>query len=249
MSLTSVSNIFIMTLKLTPNRKWGCIGALEAREFPMDRVHAVHGIDGLEYKTHQAIIKDAVADGFPFFENPDFLKRPIPMVAGSWSACRVLRCVAKTQETAIIMEDDWVFGIDYPEIEKRLKKLERARASDDSDEPTLIAALISKLHSRGKFRRSVKAIDQYWIEGVPASAACANVFTPAGAELALKLFNEYKATTLEKITMGIEYPTAATLLEPIGRHPLLMGPSRANPEGTRRGFVDAYEKWEKGYQL
>ena len=251
MSLTSVSNIFIMTLKSTPNRKWGCLGALEAREFPMDRVHIVHGMDGLEYKTHEALIKDAVSDGFAFFaENEKFLERPIGMVAGSWSACRVLRHVVEKQKTAIVMEDDWIFGIDYPEIKKRLKQLERARTSDDSEgSPTLIAALISKLHSRGKLRRSVKVVDQYWIEGVPASAACANVFTPDGAKLALELFGEHKGTTLEKITMGIEYPTAATLLEPIGRHPLLMGPSRANPEGTRRSFVDAYEKWEKGYQL
>ena len=250
MSLTNVSNIFIMTLKATPNRKWGMIGALDVRDFPMDIVETIDGIDGLEYKTHDAIFKAAAADGFEFFaDNPEYLERPIPMVAGSWSACRVLRHIVEKDETSILMEDDWVFTVDYRVVKERLQRLEKMRAADDLDEETLIAALISKTFSRGRIRKHFKIVDEYWMAGIPVSAACANVFTPKGAELCLTYFREHKASTLEKITRNIEYPIGVTMIEQIGRHPCFMGKSRANPSGTRKGFADDYKRWDKGYTL
>ena len=238
----AIKNIWIMTLEATPNRKWGCLGALDARLFPMDQVHAVHGVDGLTYNSHDEIVRAAAADGFSFFtENPDYLKRPIPMVAGTWSACRVLRKVAEQNDAAIVMEDDWVFTIDYPEILKRLELLD----ADKTD----IAALIAKLYTRGRLRCEVQAVDPYWIAGIPVSAACASVYTPKGAALVLKRFAEHRGTTLEKAVMGIKYPTAVTMLQPVGHHPLLMGPSRANPDGTRESYVNAYARWEQGVTL
>ena len=48
----AIKNIWIMTLEAIPNRKWGCLGALDARLFPMDQVNTVHGVDGLTYNSH-----------------------------------------------------------------------------------------------------------------------------------------------------------------------------------------------------
>ena len=239
MALKEIRKIFIMTLEATPNRKWGCLGALEARGFRMKHVHPIHGIDGLTYETHEEVIKAAAADGFGFFmEDPKYLERPIPMVAGTWSACRRLRDIADGKHTVLLMEDDWIFKIDFDEITKRLNFI-------DTKE-TEIAVLISKLYSQGKIRYEVSTVNDYWIAGAPASSACASVYSPAGAAIVLDLFEKHKATTLEKVVRGIEHPTAVTMLESIGHHPQFMGPSRANPGGTREGYVNIFQRWEKG---
>ena len=242
MSLRNIRRIFIMTLEATPHRKWGSIGALDARGFPMKNVHVIHGIDGVEYRDHDALIKDAVADGFGFFaENPDFLEIPVPMAAGTWSACRMLRHIKEQRLIALLMEDDWIFNIDYDEIQKRLRTVD--------DEETQIAALMAKVFYGKSLNRSVEPINEHWVKGVPGSAAGATIYKPEGAKLVLKQFKAGKARTLEKAVTYIEYPQAVTILAPIARHPALMGYSRANPKNNRQGYIDAYEKWHRGTTL
>lgn len=239
MNFRRIHEILIMTLEATPHRKWGSIGALDARGFPMDRVEPVHGIDGLQYETHEKLIKAAVADGFTFFaENRDFLSIPIPMAAGTWSACRALRHIVEEEKTTLLMEDDWIFNIDYDDIEQRL------RAAEHKD--TQIAVLFAKMFHGKNYRYDIKPINEYWVEGVPASAAAATLYTPDGAKLVLNHFGAQKAVTLEKAVMGIEYPTAITMLPSIARHPMLMGASRANPSNNREKYMDAYERWHRG---
>ena len=238
-NITEIKNIFILTLRETLNRKWGSIGALDARKFPMDIVHAVHGIDGLAYPDHETLIQDAVSDGFAFFKkNEGFRKIPIGMTAGTWSACRVLRHVLELDRTALVMEDDWIFRVDYEDILDRLTYCE-----DD----TQIATLLCKMHHNKNY--AVKYANKYWIQGVPASAGGANIYTPAGIELVLKLFGEEKSVTVESVVKGVPFPTAMTIREPIAYHPLLMGYSRANPEASRQTYTDMFERWDKGYAL
>ena len=239
MALHHIKKIFIMTLEATPHRKWGMIGALDARQFPMDKVEPVHGIDGLKYDTHEMLIEDAVADGFKFFGTYEkYLERPIPMVAGTWSACRLLRHISKLSSPCLLMEDDWVFLIDYEEVVRRLRMLR--------DPETHIAALILKLWGRDR-KPKFQMNDGYWIQGIPASAACANVITPEGAKLLLEQFGKHEGSTLEKTIRTLGYPASVALVEPVGRHLISMGYSRANPDGTRKSYVSQFEHWQKGY--
>lgn len=239
--LTSISSILIMTLKSTPNRKWGCIGALEARGFPMEKVHAVHGIDGVVYASHDDIFEAAAADGFHFFkENQDFLRRPIPMVAGSWSACRVLRDIANQDQTVLLMEDDYFFRIDYDVILKRLELC--------CDHPINIAALIAKFRMDERLERRISKLNDFWIAGIPGEAPCASVYTPTGASYILDLFRKHKGTTLGKVSKDIEFPMATALLERrgAGKSAVYAGYSRADPETSSEAHVKAYLRWEKG---
>lgn len=233
-------HIFILTLTQTPYRKWGSIGYLEAREFPMEIVESVNGIDGLAFADKTTLFEAADKDGFSFFlENEDFYHIPIGMAAGTWSACRVLRHIVELGHCALVMEDDWVPSIGWHGIQRRLEKCESE---------TKIAALLSKRYPDVNYE--TENLNDDWIKGVPASAGGSNVYTPAGAALALSLFQSHKAVTVEKVVQGIKYPDALTLFErDVIRHPRFMGPSRANPSNTRASYVKDYERWENGYSL
>ena len=159
------------------------------------------------------------------------------MVAGTWSACRVLRHIVETETTSIVLEDDWIFHIDY---RKLLKKL------DNLHPETEIAVLMCKRFGGEEYDLDCYNAD--WIKGVPASAGAVNVYTPKGANFVLNLFSEHKAQTVEKVVQGLEFPVALTINHEIISHPLLMGYSRANPKNNREDYVNAYERWERGYE-
>lgn len=207
----------------------------------MEKVHAVYGIDGIVYASHDEIFEAAAADGFDFFkENQDFLRRPIPMIAGTWSACRMLRHIVNEKDISLLMEDDYFFRIDYDVILKRLELC--------CDRPINIAALITKFRIDKRFLRRVSKLNDSWIAGIPSEAPCASVYTPIGAAHVLDLFRKHKGTTLGKVSKGIEFPMAAALLERkgAGKSAVYAGYSRADPETSSEAHVKAYLRWEKG---
>lgn len=110
--MAHIHKLYIMTLERSHRLPY-CLGALGAKETPMEIVEPVFGIDDYAYDKSRALCEDAVKDGFDVFQ--DILrdgyhnKHPIGYLAQRWNYLRLFRKVIDCGEVCMILQDDYTF--------------------------------------------------------------------------------------------------------------------------------------------
>lgn len=246
MKNASEMEVLVMALKHRPDRYWYMLGVLDAMNFPFDKCHTVMGKYWRDYESLGGMLDAMIEDRFPWADRlrhkiDDDVERGFR--ANLWSACRCLRWVATQDHPFLVMEDDLLLGVDYPDLINRLKTLPK-----DAE----IAVL-------GRSPEGFEVYNDYWGEGwgVSSGGIC-NVYTPSGAQRALEVA-EWYGVTWENI--GKYYPNETTYCvngEPLFSYDGTLDPLtslstdgwyRVKTEFKGYGHHSLYDKWVDGLNV
>ena len=116
--MSHINRIYVMTLERS-NRLPYALGALAAKDTPMQYVEPVFGKDDWDYEKSVDLCKDAVKDGFEAFQrilDEGFYKEhPIAYLCQRWNYLRIFRMMVDTGRQNILLQDDYMFfgDVDY----------------------------------------------------------------------------------------------------------------------------------------
>ena len=113
-----IDEVLVLNLESRRDRKWAAIGALDLAYTPLERVRIWNAIPASDFENLQQIGASAAADGFPWFvayvKRCGFIRHPM-IVAQAWSYCQMLRHIAESDITGLILYDDR-YIIDFEQL-------------------------------------------------------------------------------------------------------------------------------------
>ena len=132
-----IDKIIVMTLERTPERQWMWMGASSILDIDPEIVYFAIGKDNKDFGDDMRRVADAAADdGFPFVaeyaqgvndDENSGLRQTAGSVCQCWNYARILRELADSDETALIIFDDKMLSVkfsDFCEIVHELQNVE-----------------------------------------------------------------------------------------------------------------------------
>ena len=113
-------NVYILNIQSAEKRRYMCEGALFAMKFPFKNVKHWEAIDDWNYEFTSDMMRDAIKDGFPAFQQ--YLDKGqqneynIGTFTQTWNYCRFWRHLVDNNETAMLIQDDRKINAKYCEI-------------------------------------------------------------------------------------------------------------------------------------
>ena len=194
--------VFRMNLPRHHVRKDFGNGALVAMEVPYEEIVIWEGKDTVGYKKTYQLFEDAVADGFPHFQEmldgyaDDWI--PIAYASHHWNWCRLLRHLATQQtEPAIVLLDDYFLSKPYPTYHDLCMYAQKVAAEQKTSLKYI--ALTHNTAPESQFTEVERVMPENILyEGIPSNGTdAASIITPAGARWLLKQWSRLLYPILE----------------------------------------------------
>ena len=208
-------DITILSLKRRSDRRNVAIASAMWSEFNLGYVRFVDAVDAADYSTSDALIRDAVADGFKEFnalqgfpihtaEDDTEIQIGHAPVAYAWSLCRYFRELSEKSGNAFFMQDD-MHGIACSHFianQKLLREIYNAPILTLYCEKRKVPFNCLLLSTRSEDLPSVqRSVFTEVVVGTTRLNLKSGYFSPEGAALILKRL-------LYQISLGIRTPTA-----------------------------------------
>ena len=120
-----IEKVLVLNLPHRIDRRYFMLGHLLTIGVPKDLIEIFPAKYGRDYKTFDAIVDDAIADGFPDFA--DFRRYqsqyPPPYFSYLWNWCRMLREIQEYGLITLILLDDRMLQIDWRTLNGSIEPL------------------------------------------------------------------------------------------------------------------------------
>lgn len=169
-------DVYIMNLPREVKRRYVSIGTHLAQNVPFENLHTYKAIDDRDFETSNDLIRAAIDDGFPQFENYIDTEKAIARFGQMWNYCRFYRDVAtQSKKTTLLIQDDRRLRADYPRM---IKELSTTLNLEDFH-------FLSLWKSKNYLKENIEASlhDKRVAKGIVSSGACVCSFvSPKGAQ-------------------------------------------------------------------
>ena len=206
----------ILSLKRRSDRRNVAISSMMWSEFNVAHVRFIDAIDAADYLTNDALIRDAVGDGFhefdalhgfpvhSAFEDDTEMAMGYTPIAYAWSLCRYLRELAEKDKNEFFMQDD-MHGIAYSHFianNKLIREIYNAPIITNHCERKKVDFKCLLMSTRSEGLPSVqRSVFEEVVVGTTRLNLKAGYFSPEGAALILKRL-------LHQISLGKRTPKA-----------------------------------------
>lgn len=106
-----IDEVHIINLERHTDRWYFMMGFLQSLGFPLDTIKRIRACDGEDYNNSDAVVRDAIADGFSYFADPELLYDQMPpsksAIAANWTWARGVRDIAESNKIIMLLYDDF----------------------------------------------------------------------------------------------------------------------------------------------
>ena len=206
----------ILSLKRRSDRRNVAISSIMWSEFNVGHVRFIDAIDAADYFTNDALIRDAVGDGFhefdalhgfpvhSAFEDDTEIAMGYAPVAYAWSLCQYFRELSKKDKNEFFIQDD-MHGIAYSHFitnNKLIREIYNAPIITSYCGKKKVSFKCLLLSTRSEGLPSVqRSVFEEVVVGTNALNLKSGYFSPEGADLILKRL-------LHQISLGKRTPKA-----------------------------------------
>ena len=170
----NLDKVLLMNLKRRKHKYWFTTGALSMLGYPPDRIRRFNAHDAQNYDDIKSVHNAAVVDGFPIFS--EFESSRKSLAAWYWTWCAALRQIVESNETVLLMIDDYS-PLPFWRYDRLNLLVENCYRIDKS------FRMLQLTHTRfyHEVYDPLNHYNEVLAKGLAGSADMANVFSPSGA--------------------------------------------------------------------
>ena len=126
----AIDKYIMVTMPSSIKRQWAALGGSVAKGVPENDVIYFEGRDARDYGSNLSYVAQAAAeDGYPFLEQfavglkSEYIQQSAGNVALFWNWARVLKRIAESAETCMVIWDDRIPNVEYRHLKKLCRQM------------------------------------------------------------------------------------------------------------------------------